>query len=232
MAQSTQPFYEPELETMSREQLRALQETLLRRQVERCYAASALYRSKLEAVGAEPGDVRGLDDLARLPVVTKAELREDQLVHPPFGTFAVAEPAEDAEHQPAARVGRVDAVVLQLRPGPVLAHPLIHAIRLDQPQERLARQVELPNRRLDVPQHRPRRLTGEGRIDLLLELVERREPIAVVRVPQLVDEPRVAVERPDVRAQRARKKTRADREVLAGGAVITMGQNEFVVSIS
>jgi phenylacetate-CoA ligase len=101
MAQDTQPFYEPELEAMSREQLRVLQETLLRRQVERCYAASALYRSKLEAVGAEPGDVRGLDDLARLPVVTKEELREDQLGHPPFGTFTVAEPAEFREVHPS-----------------------------------------------------------------------------------------------------------------------------------
>lgn len=101
MAQDTQPFYEPELETMSREELRVLQETLLRRQVERCYAGSALYRSKLDAVGAEPGDVRGLDELARLPVVTKEELREDQLRHPPFGTFAVAEPAEFREVHPS-----------------------------------------------------------------------------------------------------------------------------------
>src|SRR5260221_11456144 len=109
MAQSTQPLYEPELETMSRDQLRALQETLLRRQVERCYAASALYRSKLEAVGAQPGDVRGLDDLARLPVVTKEELREDQLVHPPFGTFAVAEPAEFREVHPSTGTTRPPA---------------------------------------------------------------------------------------------------------------------------
>ena len=86
---------------MSREQLRELQETLLRGQVERCYAASALYRSKLEAVGAKPADVRGLDDLARLPVVTKEELREDQLARPPFGTFAVADPAAFREVHPS-----------------------------------------------------------------------------------------------------------------------------------
>jgi phenylacetate-CoA ligase len=86
-------LYEPELETLSRDELRALQETLLRRQVERCYARSALYRSKLDAVGVHPGDVRGLDELARMPVVTKEELREDQRRQPPFGTFAVGEPA-------------------------------------------------------------------------------------------------------------------------------------------
>ena len=42
-------------------------------------------------------DVRGLEDLARLPVVTKEELREDQQRHPPFGTFAVADQADFRE---------------------------------------------------------------------------------------------------------------------------------------
>ena len=92
---------EPRIEAMNREELRALQEQMLRLQVERCVAASELYRSKLESVGAEPGDVRTLDDLARLPVVTKEELREDQRRRPPFGTFAVAEPAEFREVHPS-----------------------------------------------------------------------------------------------------------------------------------
>jgi phenylacetate-CoA ligase len=92
---------EPRIEAMSRDELRALQERLLRLQIERCAAASELYRSKLHSVGAEPGDVRTLDDLARLPVVTKEELREDQRHRPPFGTFAVAEPAEFREVHPS-----------------------------------------------------------------------------------------------------------------------------------
>jgi hypothetical protein len=91
--------------------------------------------------------------------------------------------------------------VLQVRPPLVLAHALVHAIGLDQPQERLARQLELPNRRLHVPQDRPRRLARERSVDLPLELVERREPVPFVGVAELVDEPRVAVESADVRAQ-------------------------------
>ena len=94
-------FYDPEVETLSRDELRARQEDLLRRQVERCHAGSALYRSKLGEAGAEPADVRGLDDLLRLPVVTKEELREDQRTHPPFGSFAVADPAEFRELHPS-----------------------------------------------------------------------------------------------------------------------------------
>jgi phenylacetate-CoA ligase len=92
---------EPAVETMGRDELRAVQERLLRGQIDRCFAASELYRAKLESVGAEPGDVRTLDDLARLPVVTKEELREDQARHPPFGSFAVADPAAFREVHPS-----------------------------------------------------------------------------------------------------------------------------------
>ncbi len=108
----------------------------------------------------------------------------------------------------------MDAVPLQLVPGLVLRAALVDPVRLDQAQERLARQVELAHRRLHVPQHRPRRLALEGRAHLLLELVERGEAVSLERVAQLVDEPGVAVERPDVRAQGARKEDRTDREIL------------------
>jgi phenylacetate-CoA ligase len=96
-----QRMLEPAIEAMGRDGLRAEQERLLRIQIERCAASSVLYRAKLEWAGAEPGDVRTLEDLARLPVVTKEELREDQLAQPPFGTFAVADPASFREVHPS-----------------------------------------------------------------------------------------------------------------------------------
>jgi phenylacetate-CoA ligase len=92
---------EPRVEALDRDELRLLQERLLRRQVQRCAESSALYRSKLESVGAEPEDVQTLDDLQRLPVVTKEELRDDQLRAPPFGTFAVADPSTFRELHPS-----------------------------------------------------------------------------------------------------------------------------------
>lgn len=92
---------EPAIEAMSRDELRAVQMGLLRRQIERCADSSALYRTKLDSVGAEPGDICTLDDLARLPVFTKEELREDQRLLPPFGTFAVADPAAFREVHPS-----------------------------------------------------------------------------------------------------------------------------------
>jgi phenylacetate-CoA ligase len=92
---------EPAVEALSRDELRVLQEVLLAAQIERCAGSSALYRAKLESVGAEVGDIRTLDDLARLPVVTKEELREDQRLRPPFGTFAVADPSVFREVHPS-----------------------------------------------------------------------------------------------------------------------------------
>lgn len=94
-------LFDPAVEAAPRDELRARQEELLRGQVERCAAASSLYRAKLASVGAEPGDVRTLDALARIPVVTKEELREDQRRHPPFGSFAVAERSEFRELHPS-----------------------------------------------------------------------------------------------------------------------------------
>jgi phenylacetate-CoA ligase len=94
-------LFDPAVEAVSRDELRARQEALLRAQVTRCAEGSELYRAKLASVGAEPHEVRTLDDLARVPVVTKEELREDQRRHPPFGTFAVAPPAEFRELHPS-----------------------------------------------------------------------------------------------------------------------------------
>lgn len=87
---------------MSADALAALQLERLRAQLERCYRASALYRSKLQEVGAEPGDIRALSDLARVPPVTKDELRLDQESDPPYGSFAVADRESWRELHPSS----------------------------------------------------------------------------------------------------------------------------------
>jgi phenylacetate-CoA ligase len=89
------------VESVSRDELFELQSERLRWQVERCFASSTLYRRKLEEAGAEPGDIRSPDDLVRLPVVTKEELREDQVELPPFGSFAVAPESDWREVHPS-----------------------------------------------------------------------------------------------------------------------------------
>jgi phenylacetate-CoA ligase len=83
-------YWNEAIETLPRDELGALQAERLRRQVERLCREAPFYRARLEACGAEPGDVRTLEDLERLPVVTKEELRDEQAKHPPFGTFVTA----------------------------------------------------------------------------------------------------------------------------------------------
>lgn len=84
-------YWDAAIETLDREQLVALQTDRVRRQVERCYSQSELFRRKLEEARAVPADIRMLTDLAQVPVVTKEELRADQADAPPFGTFTVAD---------------------------------------------------------------------------------------------------------------------------------------------
>jgi phenylacetate-CoA ligase len=98
---------EPEIETAPRERLRALQEERLRAQVRHAHARSPFYRRKLEAAGVEPGQVRTLEDLGRLPFTTKDELKQDQVDHPLWGTL-LAVPFEEClrVHMTSATTGR------------------------------------------------------------------------------------------------------------------------------
>lgn len=48
---------------------------VLKRAVEICWEHSPHYRAKLEGAGLTPGDVRGLDDLTRIPITSKKEAR-------------------------------------------------------------------------------------------------------------------------------------------------------------
>lgn len=77
-------MFQPEIETMDRRtlgerQLRRLQET-----AQRAVGRVPFYRSRFEAVGVSPEDIRTLDDIRRLPFTCKADLRENY----PFGLFA------------------------------------------------------------------------------------------------------------------------------------------------
>jgi phenylacetate-CoA ligase len=73
------------IETSSPDALRALQLGRLRQSLKHAYDNVPHYRRKFDAAGVAPHDCRSLDDLARFPFTTKADLRENY----PFGMFAV-----------------------------------------------------------------------------------------------------------------------------------------------
>jgi phenylacetate-CoA ligase len=79
-------MWNPDLETLPREQLRALQLDRLRQTVQLQLDHVRPMRERLHASGIHSGaDVNALDDLARLPFSHKTDLRD----HYPFGLFAV-----------------------------------------------------------------------------------------------------------------------------------------------
>jgi len=87
-------FYHPEIERVSRKALRELQNQRLRWQVHRCLAKSEFYRERFKKAGLRASHIKTVDDLVHVPVVTKQELRDEQVKHPPFGRYTVA-PAKD-----------------------------------------------------------------------------------------------------------------------------------------
>ena len=74
-----------EKETMSRADMNALQLERLKETVARVYEKVEPYRKKMDEAGVRPEDITSLDDLKRLPFVTKQDLRDNY----PFGLFAV-----------------------------------------------------------------------------------------------------------------------------------------------
>ena len=69
-------YYQPEIETMPRDQLRALQDERLVKQVRHVWDNVPYYRAKMEEKGVTPDDIKGVADLHKLPFVTKADLRD------------------------------------------------------------------------------------------------------------------------------------------------------------
>lgn len=69
-------YYQKEIETMPREKLRALQGERLVKQVKRVYETVPYYKNKMDEKGVTPDDIHGLEDLRKLPFLSKADLRD------------------------------------------------------------------------------------------------------------------------------------------------------------
>ncbi|MEU1184220.1 phenylacetate--CoA ligase PaaK [Streptomyces sp. NPDC005820] len=93
-------------ERLTREQLRELQLDRLRSTLRHAYDNVELYRDKFDEAGVRPDDCRSLEDLARFPFTTKADLRDTY----PFGMFAV--PMADVRriHASSGTTGRPTVV--------------------------------------------------------------------------------------------------------------------------
>ena len=69
-------YYQPEIETASFEEMKALQSEKLVKQVKRVYENVEYYRNLMDEKGVTPDDIKSIDDLYKLPFLTKADLRD------------------------------------------------------------------------------------------------------------------------------------------------------------
>jgi len=99
-------MFQPELETMSREALEALQLARLRTQLARVYVNVPIYRRKFDEAGFRPEQLETLADLARVPFTVKDDLREAY----PFGMFAVPQRDIVRVHSSSGTTGQVSVV--------------------------------------------------------------------------------------------------------------------------
>ena len=93
-------------ETLSRGEIEAIQLKRLQETVARVYERVAPYRKKMEEAGVRPEDIRTLADLAKLPFVTKADLRDNY----PFGLFAVPQEELVRVHASSGTTGKPTVV--------------------------------------------------------------------------------------------------------------------------
>ncbi len=78
-------YWQPEFETMPREDIRNDQSEKLKWQVKRMYENVELFRKRMDEKGLKPEDINGVEDLHKLPFSYKQDLRD----YYPYGLFAV-----------------------------------------------------------------------------------------------------------------------------------------------
>jgi phenylacetate-CoA ligase len=84
-----QVFWDPDAQTMDRERLRTLQDERIRTMIRSVFEHPVpLLKQKLASAGINgPDDIKGVDDLAHVPLTVKQELRDSEAAAPPYGDY-------------------------------------------------------------------------------------------------------------------------------------------------
>ncbi len=70
-------YWNEKIETMPKEDLKAMQLELLKELVKNTYRDSKFYRERMDAAGIKPEDIKTLDDIRKLPFMKKTDLRDN-----------------------------------------------------------------------------------------------------------------------------------------------------------
>ncbi len=88
-------YWNPDTETLSREQQREHQWRLLLTQLQYAYDRSLFYRRRFDEAGTNPHALKDLSDyFGHIPFLKKEEIIEDQAKSPPHGSFLAVHPDE------------------------------------------------------------------------------------------------------------------------------------------
>ncbi len=98
-------YYDRKIETMSLKQRENYYKSKIKETVAYAYKNSSFMKKRMDEINIHPNEIKGPEDLPKIPVTKKEEVREAQRLFPPFGgTLAV----------PITELGRI-----YMSPGPI-----------------------------------------------------------------------------------------------------------------
>ena len=99
-------FYNKEIETNSRDELRKIQLKKLKETIKHAYENVDMYRQRFDSLGIKPDDIKSLDDLKKIPFTVKDDLRDNY----PFNLFAVPKREVVRVHASSGTTGKPTVV--------------------------------------------------------------------------------------------------------------------------
>ncbi|HHU43493.1 MAG: phenylacetate--CoA ligase [Bacillota bacterium] len=99
-------YYNKEMECMSLSDKKELQSKRLIDTVQKVYDNVKTYREKMDKIGLKPSDIKGIDDIHKLPFTTKQDLRDNY----PFGMFAADKRDIIRVHASSGTTGKLTVV--------------------------------------------------------------------------------------------------------------------------
>src|SRR5689334_18850121 len=122
---SYKPYGLEPIETASRDEITALQTERLAWSLKHAYDNVEAYKKKFDAAGVAPSDFKRLEDIAKFPFTTKADLRDNY----PFGMFAVPQDRIVRIHASSGTTGKPTVVGYTQKDIDNWAHLMARSIR-------------------------------------------------------------------------------------------------------
>lgn len=95
-------YYQPDIETMPEEKIKEIQSKKIKEQVKHAYDNVPYYRALMDKKGVKPSDINGIEDIYKLPFLSKSDLRDSY----PDGLLGVPKSDVVRIHSTSGTTGR------------------------------------------------------------------------------------------------------------------------------